>query len=190
MTRILFGLGNPGARYASTRHNAGWRVLDRLAQAEGAAFRPSRFLDGEEAACRMGEEVVRLVRSTTFMNLCGPAYARALEVWEAEAQDALVVSDDFMLPFGRMRFRADGSAGGHNGLRSIEDALGSAVYPRLKLGIGPVPAPLDPAVYVLQPFDPEQRKALPALLERGEAACRSWLAEGLEAASNRFNAGA
>lgn len=187
MTKILFGLGNPGARYAATRHNAGWLTLERLARAEAVEFRPSRFLAGEEAAVRSGTETVRLVRPTTFMNLCGPAYVRALEVWEAERRDALVVADDFMLPFGRLRLRPEGSAGGHNGLKSIEEALGGADYPRLKIGIGPVPAPLDPAVYVLQAFDPEQRRDLPAVLERAEAACRAWLAEGLEGAANRFN---
>ena len=189
MAKILFGLGNPGNRYAGTRHNAGWLVVERIAKAEGAVFRPSRFFDGEEAAFRAGDETVRLARPTTFMNLCGPAYGRALDVFEAEPVDALVVADDFMLPMGRLRFRGEGSAGGHNGLKSIEEALGSQAYPRLKLGIGPVPPGLDPAVFVLQGFDPEQRKALPDLLERAEAAARAWLEHGLEEASNRFNGG-
>jgi PTH1 family peptidyl-tRNA hydrolase len=189
VAKILFGLGNPGSRYAATRHNVGWLVVERIAAAEGTSLRPSRFFDGEEASFRAGGETVRLARPTTFMNLCGPAYVRALDVFEAQPGAALVVSDDFMLPFGRLRFRAEGSAGGHNGLKSIEESLGTQDYPRLRLGIGPVPPPLDPAVFVLQGFDPEQRKALPDLLERAQSAARAWLEHGLEEASNRFNGG-
>lgn len=187
MTKVLFGLGNPGSRYAATRHNVGWQVLDEIARAEALTFRATRFFQGEEATYREGGETVRLARPTTFMNLCGQAYARALEVYDVPAQQALVVSDDFMLPFGSLRFRGDGSSGGHNGLKSIQAALGSDAYPRLKVGIGPVPPPMDPAVYVLQAYDAEQRRGLSDLVERAAQAVRLWLREGLSAASNRFN---
>ncbi len=186
---LLFGLGNPGKRYEGTRHNVGWQVLQRLAAAEGSEFRPARFFEGLEAVVRVGERAVRLVLPTTFMNLCGPAYVRAREVYEVEPQDALVVLDDFMLPFGRLRFREGGSSGGHNGLRSIEGALGTPEYPRLRVGIGPVPPLRDPAGFVLEPYDGEQRKALPETLERAVEALRVWLAQGFAAAANRFNAG-
>jgi PTH1 family peptidyl-tRNA hydrolase len=186
---VLFGLGNPGDRYAKTRHNAGWQVLDEIARQESVSFRATRFFPGDEATYREGGEVVRLVRPTTFMNLCGPAYVRVLEVVEVEPAEALVISDDFMLPFGRLRLRDGGSAGGHNGLRSIEEALASQAYPRLRLGIGPVPPPRDPADFVLERYDAEQQKGLPDLLERGAAAARLWVREGLEAAANRFNGG-
>jgi PTH1 family peptidyl-tRNA hydrolase len=189
VTRVLFGLGNPGVRYAHTRHNVGWQVLDELARAESASFRAARFFPGDEASYREGGEVVRLVKPTTFMNLCGPAYVRALEVYEVDPVEALVVSDDFMLPFGRLRLKGGGSSGGHNGLKSIEEALGRQDYPRLRLGIGPVPPPQDPADFVLQRYDAEQVKGLPDLLERGVSAARLWLKEGLEAAANRFNGG-
>jgi len=185
---LLFGLGNPGRRYEATRHNVGWQVLQELARAEGAEFRPARFFEGLEAVVRAGDRSVRLVLPTTFMNLCGPAYVRAMEVYEVAAQDALVVLDDFMLPFGRLRFRDGGSSGGHNGLKSIEGALARADYPRLRVGIGPVPAQHDPKGFVLEPYDPEQRKALPQVLARAVEALRVWLAAGLGAASNRFNA--
>lgn len=187
MTKVLFGLGNPGSRYAATRHNVGWQVLEAIARAEALTFRVTRFFQGEEASYREAGENVRLARPTTFMNLCGQAYVRALEVYDVPVEQALVVSDDFMLPFGTLRFRADGSSGGHNGLKSIQGALGSEAYPRLKVGIGPVPPPMDPAVYVLQAYDAEQRKALPDLLERAATAARLWLREGLSAAANRFN---
>ncbi len=185
--QLLFGLGNPGPRYAGTRHNAGWQVLDRLARQEGLEFRSTRLLAADEAVWRDGDRTVRLLKPTTFMNLCGPAYARALEVFEVGPADALVLADDFMLPFGRLRFRSSGSSGGHNGLKSIQEALGSDAYPRLKIGIGPVPPPLDPAVFVLQAYDAEQRAGLADHVERAAEAVRAWLAGGLEAASNRFN---
>jgi len=186
---LLFGLGNPGKRYEGTRHNVGWQVLQALARTEGAEFRPARFFEGLEAIVRVGERAVRLVLPTTFMNLCGPVYVRAREVYEVEPKDALVALDDFMLPFGRLRFREGGSSGGHNGLKSIEGALGAAEYARLRVGIGPVPPVRDPAGFVLEAYDAEQRKALPETLERAVEALRLWLAQGFAAAANKFNGG-
>jgi PTH1 family peptidyl-tRNA hydrolase len=188
VSRLLFGLGNPGSRYAKTRHNAGWQVLDELAGRQGAAFRRTRLLHGEVADLRIGERQVRMVKPASFMNLVGPVYRRALEVFDVEAPAALVLVDDFQLAMGRLRFRADGSPGGHNGLKSIEGALGSGAYPRLKLGIGPAPEGARWADYVLKRYDAGQRRQLPELLERAADACEAWVREGLEAAANRFNA--
>jgi PTH1 family peptidyl-tRNA hydrolase len=185
--RLLFGLGNPGKGYAQTRHNAAWQVLGRLAERHGATFRRTRLLHAETADLALGGLTLRLVEPQSFMNLVGPVYARALEVFEVPANDALVVVDDFMLPFGRLRLRASGSAAGHNGLRSIEAALGSTAYPRLRLGIGPAPDGVGWADYVLKRYDAAQRRALPDLLERGADACEVWAREGLDAAMNRFN---
>lgn len=187
--RVLFGLGNPGSRYRKTRHNAGWQTLALLAEEHGVAFRRTRLLHGEVAEIRLGSVRVRMVEPHSFMNLCGPVYRRALEVFDLAAKDALVVVDDFALPFGRLRLRGEGSAGGHNGLRSIQDSLGGGAYPRLRLGIGPVPEGMDPADYVLKRYDAAQRRALPDLLERAAEACRTWVGEGLTEAMNRFNAG-
>jgi peptidyl-tRNA hydrolase, PTH1 family len=187
-TRLLFGLGNPGKRYAATRHNVGWQVLQALAAAEGAGWRASGFFEGEEAQVRLGDVTLRLVLPTTFMNLCGPAYARAAQVHDLAPEHALVVLDDFMLPFGRLRLREGGSSGGHNGLKSIEAALGSQAYPRLRVGIGPVlPPQRDPAGFVLEPYDAAQRADLPGVLARAADAVRVWAREGFAAAANRFN---
>ena len=187
MTRILFGLGNPGSRYAKTRHNAGWQVLDVLAERDGAAFRRTRMLHGETADLSVAGERVRLVKPASFMNRVGPVYLRACEVYDCDPEQALVLVDDFALPMGRLRFRAEGSAGGHNGLRSIQQALGTPAYPRLKLGIGPAPEGARWADYVLRGYDAAQRKALPGFLERAAEACEAWVRDGLAAAANAYN---
>jgi PTH1 family peptidyl-tRNA hydrolase len=187
VAQLLFGLGNPGREYAATRHNAGFQVLDLLAERFGGSFRASRFLQAEDADVAVEGRRVRLVKPLSYMNLCGPVYARALDVFGATPGEALVVVDDFALPLGRLRLRADGSAGGHNGLRSIEETLGSRAYPRLRVGIGPCPAPVDPAVWVLQRPTAEERRALPELLRRAADAALAWSASGMEAAMRRYN---
>ena len=185
MERVLFGLGNPGKRYRDTRHNAGWQVLDRLLG--DGAFRRTRLLHGEVADLVLDGLRLRLVKPASFMNLVGPVYRRALDVFELDPAEALVVVDDFALPFGRLRLRAEGSAGGHNGLASIEAALPGQAYPRLRLGIGPVPPERDPAEWVLRRYDATQKRGLDALLEAGAEACLLWAREGIEAAMNRVN---
>jgi PTH1 family peptidyl-tRNA hydrolase len=186
-TRVLFGLGNPGKRYRDTRHNAGWQVLDCLAEGHGATFKRTRLLHGETADTTAAEVRLRLVKPASFMNLVGPVYRRTLDVFDVAPAEALVLVDDFMLPFGRLRLREEGSAGGHNGLASIAAALGHDVYPRLRLGIGPVPEGQDPADYVLRRWGAAQRRGLPDLLERAVAAAVTWATEGLDPAMNRFN---
>lgn len=187
MSRLLFGLGNPGKRYAQTRHNAGWQVLDRLAEQHGTGFRRTRLLHGDVGDFRAGDERVRMVKPASFMNLVGPVYMRSLEVYGLDVAEGLVLVDDFALPFGRLRFRAQGSAGGHNGLRSVEASLGDREYPRLRIGVGPAPEGADWADFVLKRYDANQRRALPEVLDRAAAACLLWIREGLETAANRFN---
>jgi len=187
VTRILFGLGNPGSRYAKTRHNAGWQVMDVLGAREGASFKRTRLVFGETADITLAGERVRMVKPASFMNRVGPVYLRALDVYDVDPTEALVLVDDFSLPLGRLRFRADGSAGGHNGLKSLEQALATKVYPRLKLGIGPAPEGARWADYVLRGYDAGQRRELPAFLDRAADACESWIRDGLEAAANRYN---
>lgn len=188
-TRILFGLGNPGSRYAKTRHNAAWQVFDVLAERHGMSFKRTRLLHGEVADAHLGGARVRLVKPSSFMNLVGPVYRRALEVFDVEAADALVVVDDFALPFGKLRFRSEGSAGGHNGLKSIQGALGGPAYPRFRIGIGPVPDGQDPADFVLKRYDAAQARALPEVLVASADACETWVGDGMESAMNRHNTG-
>ena len=187
MAAILFGLGNPGPKYEKTRHNAGFQVLDQLALRHGTSFKKTRLFGGETADLRLGGEVVRLVKPSSFMNLVGPVYLRALDVYDADPKSSLVLVDDFQLPMGRLRFRAGGSSGSHNGLRSIEKVLATREYPRLKIGIGPAPEGARWADYVLRGYDSGQRKRLPELLDRAADACETFLRNGLEVAQNRFN---
>lgn len=187
-TRLLVGLGNPGPEYDGTRHNVGFEVVDRLAARWGTRFERSNLVQGHVAtAVPDGLSRIRLFKPMTFMNVCGPAFARALHVFEVGVDATLVVVDDFMLDFGRLRFRADGSSGGHNGLKSIEGALGSRVYPRLRIGIGPVPGRRDPADFVLGRYDAAQRKELPFVVEEAADAVVTWLRSGMAKAMERHN---
>jgi PTH1 family peptidyl-tRNA hydrolase len=188
---LVLGLGNPGSRYARTRHNAGWCVVERLVRRWGAcpgdehpvwrAWRARPRLAG----CPGGASV-DLVTPLTFMNASG----EALEVWrERHAFDpaaCLVVVDDVYLPLGQLRLRASGSSGGHRGLESIEQVLGPD-FARLRIGVGPAPDAEGLRDHVLEEFDEEERRTADEALERAADAVECWLAEGLIAAMNRFN---
>ena len=182
------GLGNPGPEYADTRHNAGFRLADRLAHRwELGPFR--RGERAREVAGTLGGTTVKLLKPTTYMNRSGAALAplRALPDFDP-AQHLLVLVDDVALPTGTFRLRGAGSAGGHNGLKSIEGALQRQDYARLRIGVGPKPAEIDDlADYVLAEFTPEERQTLEGLLDPMAEAVECWLAEGIERAMTRFN---
>ncbi len=174
--RAVVGLGNPGPEYAATRHNAGFWLADALVAHWG--FPP--FRRGERARFTQGEAAgiaVRLLKPTTSMNRSGAALAslRADPAFHP-ATDLLIVVDDFQIPIGTFRLRAEGSSGGHNGLKSIEGALQSQAYPRLRIGVGPLPDGVgDWADYVLAPFDAEQAEQLEALRPRLIDEVEKWL---------------
>jgi PTH1 family peptidyl-tRNA hydrolase len=182
------GLGNPGPEYDGTRHNAGFRLADHLV----ARWRFGAFKRGERARQAEGNldgDTVRVVKPQTYMNRSGAALAplRALPGFDP-ATDLLVLVDDVALPLGRFRLRGAGSAGGHNGLKSIEGALQRQDYARLRIGVGPVPEGLDDlADFVLADFDAEERRVLDQLLDPMADAVECWLAEGIERAMSRFN---
>jgi len=188
--KVIIGLGNPGEEYEHTRHNVGWWLIDHLAD----VWRFDGWRkDGNSriASGKVGRHNVRLVKPQTYMNLSGAALRPYLrrEGWSASA-DLLVVVDEVALPVGAYRVRASGSAGGHNGLKSIEGMLGSQQYARLRIGVGPPPGRErrgDLADYVLDRFGKAEAAEIRELLPRLAEAAESWLAEGVEAAMNRFN---
>lgn len=184
--RLVVGLGNPGARYAHTRHNVAWRVLDELAARHGAApdesgetFRTRR--------CRAGGHEVVLMQPLTFMNLSGNAVREWQDRHGLDAGALLVVSDDVYLPLGTLRLRAGGSSGGHRGLESIEAVVGHRDYARLRVGVGAAESSAGLREHVLEEFAPEELPALAGAVREAADAVECWLAEGAPAAMNRFN---
>lgn len=181
------GLGNPGTDYDNTRHNVGWWVLDRLAYDWGfGTFRKEgRAL---VASGRVGDEQVRLIKPTTFMNRSGAALAplRGDEDFDVSS-DLLVVVDDAAIDVAKVRFRPEGSAGGHNGLKSIEAALRTKSYSRLRVGVGRCPAGVDLADWVLEEMPSEDEEQLVRLLPDLTEAVGCWVEHGIEATMSRFN---
>jgi PTH1 family peptidyl-tRNA hydrolase len=186
LVKIVVGLGNPGNSYAGTRHNAGWMVLDRIADRAGWSGR-ARARDGAAAVRgRYGDIDLVLVKPTTYMNLSGLAVRKILAREHASLADLLVVVDDFALPLGRLRMREEGSAGGHNGLRSIIAEMGTQKFARLRVGIGePV---RDGKDHVLSRFTPDEQGVLELALDAAADAVEDWAREGPSRAANRWNA--
>lgn len=190
--KLIVGLGNPGREYEGTRHNVGWWVLDHLAD----VWRMQGWRKDGDARVAAGDVAglkVRLVKPLTYMNLSGAVLRPYLrrESWEYE-KDLLVILDDAALPLGSYRFRARGSHGGHNGLRSIEGALGSREYARLRVGIGPPPArrdgqKVDLARFVLAPLSRAERGVIEELRQELAEAIETWVREGIDKTMNVFN---
>ena len=197
--KLVVGLGNPGLQYAGTRHNVGFEVIDALAARFGWIGRADQFdqqarskFDGlaldSSVALGAGDEKVMLLKPLTFMNLSGRAVQAAMAFYQLTPADVLIVLDDLALPTGKLRIRSGGSSGGHNGLKDIERALGTAQYPRLRIGIDAPPPRIPGRDYVLGRFTDEQRRAVNPALERSALAILTWIEKGIEPAMNVFNA--
>lgn len=185
--KLIIGLGNVGDKYVFTRHNAGFMVLDRLAVKENFSFREDKKLKSFIARVRLWGEEFILVKPTTFMNLSGEALRAVIDYYKVDVKDILVIYDDLSLELGRLRFRASGSDGGHNGIKSIINHLGGNNFARLKIGIGPQP-PIPAENFVLQNFSKEQLEVLKTVLDRAIEAVECYFAEGIEKAQNKFGA--
>jgi PTH1 family peptidyl-tRNA hydrolase len=184
--KIVVGLGNPGAQYEKTRHNIGWMVLDRLADRAGWAGRGrTRDASAVVQGRYRGLDLV-LVKPLTFMNESGLAVRKVLARQHAPLTDMLIVVDDFALPFGKLRFREGGSAGGHNGLRSIIEEMRNEQFGRLRVGIGEPGG--DAIDHVLSQFNRGEKARLPELLDAAADAVEAWAREGTSKAANHFNA--
>lgn len=187
--KLIVGLGNPGLEYARTRHNAGFMVLARLEARHNllAGGRPkSRFHASVSEGPIAGQRCV-LMQPMTYMNRSGLSVGEAVAFYKLPLEDVLIVVDDIALPTGRLRLRADGSAGGHNGLIDIERALGSKTYPRLRIGID-APGRVPQADYVLSAFTGEQTQALLPAIDRACDTIECWITNGIDEAMTRFNA--
>jgi PTH1 family peptidyl-tRNA hydrolase len=183
--KIVVGLGNPGKRYAGTRHNVGWMVVDRLADRAGWAGRGKERDASSVVWGRFNGLDLELVKPLTFMNESGAAVRKVLAREHAPLDEILVVADDFALPFGRLRLRAAGSAGGHNGLRSIIGELGNQGFARLRVGIG---EPSSDAIdHVLSTFSGDERRQLGEILDAAADAVEDWARDGAPKAANRWN---
>lgn len=182
---LIAGLGNPGRRHERDRHNAGWMVVDELARRHGASFR-SKF-GGRLAEARLGDSRVALLRPETFMNESGRSISAAARFFKVAPEDILVVHDEVDLEPGRLQARLGGGLAGHNGLRSIAQALGTSEFLRLRIGVGRPGRgdPRDVADYVLAPFEPHEDAD--ALVSRAADAVEALLAEGLAETQRRFN---
>jgi peptidyl-tRNA hydrolase, PTH1 family len=184
--KLIVGLGNPGKKYERTRHNLGFMVLDRLAEKHGVEVAKERdqALVGE---WHRGREKILLVKPQTFMNLSGQALTRLVRYHPLEQEDLVVIHDDLDLPFGRLRIRQQGSAGGNRGMLSVLEALGDRLFVRLRIGIGRPPPGVDPADFVLRTFTPEERARVAEIVARAADATEAILDLGARAAMEKFN---
>jgi PTH1 family peptidyl-tRNA hydrolase len=186
--KLIVGLGNPGREYRDTRHNAGFMVVDEIARRHDLnwAMAPAQVPEAFVAK-RFGTEPVLLAKPLTYMNLSGEAAAGLLRYYDVDPVDLLIVVDDIDLPFGRLRARPSGSAGTHNGLRSVVGRLGTEV-PRLRVGVGRGDARRDLADHVLAKFETAEREQLESVITRAADAAEMFAAEGIVKVMNTYNA--
>ncbi len=184
--KIIAGLGNPGPRYRATRHNLGFEVADLLAQRLGTDFAREKHRGLLAQGVHEGEKLL-LVKPLTFMNASGDCVAPLIRNKIEDPADLLVVVDDVNLPLGRLRFRAGGSAGGHNGLKSLIERLGSKDFHRARIGVGDERGGADLAGHVLSRFRPDEWPHVEEMVERTAEAVLCWVTSGLEEAMGRYN---
>jgi peptidyl-tRNA hydrolase, PTH1 family len=186
-TRIIVGLGNPGRQYARTRHNIGFLLVEKLAERWKAGWTDERRFKARVAKHRSDHGPVLLAQPQTYMNLSGEAVQLIAGFYRIAPESVLIAVDDADLPMGQIRMRPEGSGGGHHGLESVEQQLGTRKYPRLRLGIGRRNERRDIAGYVLQPFSAEDEPTLAKVLDRAERQVECWLEHGVGRAMNEFN---
>ena len=183
--KIVVGLGNPGRRYAGTRHNLGFDVVDYLAQSPSCGAFRERF-DALAAESTEADQQLVLVKPQSFMNLSGLAVRRFVDFYQLPLPDLLIVCDDFNLPLGKLRVRRGGTHGGHNGLRDIEAHLGTTDYPRLRVGVEP-PAAGRAIEHVLGRFQPGERAAVDDMIAEAARAVVTWVEKGIGFCMNQYN---
>jgi len=188
--KIIVGLGNPGARYESTRHNVGFRLVERLAAALGGDFRNSSSMQCDYARVKRGDDDVIIVKPLTYMNLSGQSVQKVLHWYKVKADSGalLVTHDDVSLDTGRLRFQKGGGAGGQHGVESIIECLsGNKQFDRLKVGVGPDPGGATRGDYVLSAIPSEQKEILEKILGSSCEALKFWLTNDVDKCANQFN---
>jgi PTH1 family peptidyl-tRNA hydrolase len=185
--RIIFGLGNPGRKYRDTRHNIGYRVIEKLASERGAVFKRSYKLGASLAKLRIKAEDVVLVKPYTFMNRSGVCVKKTLDFYKLSPDYCLVIYDDIDLALGVLRFRKQGSAGTHKGMASVVACLGTTQINRLRLGIDGIYRVEDLAEYVLSDFQKEEEKVLNKVLSQAVSACIDWINFGGDYVMKNYN---
>mgnify|MGYP002801117928 FL=1 len=183
---MVVGLGNPGSQYAQTRHNAGFRTLDAVAEKAGAKVNRLRF-QGQTGVGELAGKKVLFLKPSTFMNLSGKSVVPAMQFYKLKPQQVLILFDDISLPCGRLRIRRKGSDGGHNGMKNILYLSGSDQFPRVKMGVGHKPEGWDLADWVLSRFSDAENKALEEAIAHAVEAVSLIVAGDTEEAMNRFN---
>ncbi len=186
-TWLVCGLGNPGAEYEATRHSVGHMVVDELAARAGERFRRVRFVPASTAEVREGAERLVLAKSERYMNESGPSFASLARRHDVPPERVIAVHDDLDLAFASLRVKLGGGAAGHNGLRSLQSALGTPQFLRVRLGIGRPPGRQDPADFVLEPFARRERDDVEVLVREAADAVLSLVRDGVESTQGRFN---
>lgn len=187
MTWLVAGLGNPGERYARTRHNVGAMVVEELAERAGERFRKARFVPADVAEIKADGERVLLVKSRTFMNESGPAYASVARKNDVPPDHVIAAHDELDLAFGALRVKFGGSTAGHHGLDSLVAALRTPDFYRLRLGIGRPPGRQDPLDFVLRPFSKKEAEVVAVLIDHAADAALSLVRHGLSPTQDRYN---
>ena len=187
MTWLVAGLGNPGERYAGTRHNVGAMVVDELANRAGESFRKARFVPADVAEITADDERMLLVKSRTFMNESGPLYASVARKHDIQPDHVIAAHDDLDLAFGALRVKFGGSTAGHHGLDSLVAGLRTPDFHRLRLGIGRPPGRQDPLDFVLRPFSKNEQEVVVVLVDQAADATLSLARHGLSPTQDRFN---
>ncbi len=184
---LIVGLGNPGERYTQTRHNAGFLLVDRLAEETGAVWQEQPRWEAVVAPVQMENQKVVLCKPLTYMNRSGLTVGAAVRSLDLPLNQLLVVVDDVDLPLGTIRMKPGGGTAGHHGLESIQAALGTQQFPRQRLGIGREDLPADLATFVLAPFEEEEWSLFQKVLTCAAEQVRWWIREGIEKAMSRWN---
>lgn len=171
--KLLVGLGNPGSQYAKTRHNIGFMIVDELATMHSASWKSDKKMQAELAEFKQGDEKIILAKPQTFMNLSGEAIQKIMQFYKIDPSDVWVIFDDVDVPFGKLKIRQEGSAGGHQGVKSTIAHIGHN-FIRIRVGISLNDRSVEPSeVYVLKPFNPEEQKELPYLI----SAASTWISD-------------